>query len=228
MLAVDLASINEGLWERLDIGTFPFDGTRHVGHRKEALLSLPWAVDKQIAHTMCSHGKSKVGSRDGNMSERHIAHCQESEPASPVSPDETSSCVRLEEPLALPLLARIVIDVLGQLNIPHHSRRKPPMSTQNASNTFDPTRYIIRRIGLTHWARGGLRCTRCASLESQSPVPCLLDVSPPDAGMITRRTIQISRDGTAKRVDFDVVMVFETEEEAKCFAEKEGIVDLEL
>jgi hypothetical protein len=102
------------------------------------------------------------------------------------------------------------------------------MSTTDASNGYDPTRYIIRRIGLTHCARGRARCQRCAALESQPAVPCLLDVSPPDAGLVTRRITQISRDGDVKWVEFDVAMVFETEEEAKEFAEKEGIVDVEL
>jgi hypothetical protein len=43
-------------------------------------------------------------------------------------------------------------------------------------------RYIIRRIRLAHCKRGPDRCDKCEEMEAERI--CLLDIAPPDAGMV--------------------------------------------
>jgi len=53
---------------------------------------------------------------------------------------------------------------------------------------------------------------------------CLLDICPPDQGKIQRRVIQVSREGEKVWREFDIVKIFESQEEAEKYAEENEIV----
>lgn len=53
--------------------------------------------------------------------------------------------------------------------------------------------------------------------------PCLLDIAPPDQGLAQRRVIQVEVDGELAWREFDVVRIFDDEQEARAYAEQEGI-----
>jgi len=57
---------------------------------------------------------------------------------------------------------------------------------------------------------------------------CLLDICPPDQGMMQRRIIQLNRDGEETWREFDIVQIFESEEEAEAYAGENGITDIEI
>jgi hypothetical protein len=84
-------------------------------------------------------------------------------------------------------------------------------------------RHIIRRIAMAHCKRGPARCEKCRAMDTTKL--CLLDVDPPDAGMIQRRVIEIGTGDAKEFREFDVARVFETDEEAKRYAAEHGIAD---
>jgi hypothetical protein len=55
---------------------------------------------------------------------------------------------------------------------------------------------------------------------------CLLDICPPRVGEIQRRVIQVNMEGETVWREFDIVRVFESEEEAKEYANKNAIEDV--
>jgi hypothetical protein len=58
--------------------------------------------------------------------------------------------------------------------------------------------------------------------------PCLLDVCPPDAGMMQRRIIQVVKEGEETWCEFDVVRAFADEQEALEYARANGVEDVQL
>lgn len=83
-------------------------------------------------------------------------------------------------------------------------------------------RYIIRKVGLAHCKRGPSRCEKCREMNIERI--CLLDICPPDQGKIQRRVIQVSREGEKVWREFDIVKIFESQEEAEKYAEENEIV----
>jgi hypothetical protein len=57
---------------------------------------------------------------------------------------------------------------------------------------------------------------------------CLLDVCPPNQGEIQRRVIQVNAEGVAVWREFDIVRTFDSEQEAREYAGRHGIEDIEL
>ncbi len=86
--------------------------------------------------------------------------------------------------------------------------------------------YLIRRLRLAHCARGPQWCEKCREMDRQ--VPALLDIDPPNYGLLARRTIEVEWEGARVWREFDVVRTFETEEEARAHAAQHGIDDVEL
>lgn len=86
--------------------------------------------------------------------------------------------------------------------------------------------HIIRRIRLAHCKRGPALCAECRAMDVERI--CLLDVDPPDAGLLQRRVIEIEVDGQPVWREFDVVRTFQDAEEAGRYAEEEGIRDVVL
>jgi hypothetical protein len=58
--------------------------------------------------------------------------------------------------------------------------------------------------------------------------PCLLDICPADAGLMQRRVIQVEVEGDVMWREFDVLKVFEDEQEARAYARERGITDVQL
>jgi hypothetical protein len=57
---------------------------------------------------------------------------------------------------------------------------------------------------------------------------CLLDICPPRVGEIQRRVIQVNVEGEEVWREFDIVRAFESEEEAREYASRNGIKDMEF
>lgn len=85
---------------------------------------------------------------------------------------------------------------------------------------------IIRRIRLAHCARGPLICPKCREMDREEI--CLLDICPPDRGLVTRRVIPVGAEGEEVWHEFDIVQVFASEKEARAYADAHGIEDVEL
>jgi len=79
----------------------------------------------------------------------------------------------------------------------------------------------IKKIRLAHCKKGPLLCAQCREMDVERW--CLLDMSPPDQGRVQRRVIQVQVDGRLEWREFEVVRVFDDEQEARAWAEKEGI-----
>ncbi len=88
------------------------------------------------------------------------------------------------------------------------------------------TRYIIRRIRVAHCKRGPELCARCREMDSEKI--CLMDICPPNPGQEQRRVIEVTVNGESTWHEYDVVRVFDSEQEAKEFATRERIEDIEL
>lgn len=88
------------------------------------------------------------------------------------------------------------------------------------------SRYIIKRMRLAHCKRGPAICEKCREMDVERI--CLLDISPPDQGMVQRRVIQVNVDGQEEWREFDIVRAFDSEEEARAYASENGIRDVEL
>lgn len=88
------------------------------------------------------------------------------------------------------------------------------------------SRHIIRRIRLAHCKRGPSICDKCREMDAEKI--CLLDICPPNVGEIQRRVIQVNVEGEAVWREFDIVRVFDSEEEAKEYAARNAIEDIEF
>lgn len=87
-------------------------------------------------------------------------------------------------------------------------------------------RYIIRKMRLAHCKRGPQICEQCRQMDEERI--CLLDICPPDAGMSQRRVIQVRKGGQETWREFDIVKVFESEHEARRYAQSKNIADVEI
>jgi hypothetical protein len=86
--------------------------------------------------------------------------------------------------------------------------------------------HIIRWIRMAHCKRGPARCEKCREMDVERP--CLLDICPPEGGLMQRRLIEVEVEGEVVWREFDVVKVFEDEEVARAYAGERGITDVEL
>jgi hypothetical protein len=88
------------------------------------------------------------------------------------------------------------------------------------------SRTIIRKIRFAHCKRGPATCETCQETDVERL--CLLAVYPPEAGMIQRRLIQVQVDGEGVWQAFEVLRVFEDEQEASAYAQENEIGDVQL
>lgn len=86
------------------------------------------------------------------------------------------------------------------------------------------SRYIIRKIRLAHCKRGPDRCEKCREMDIEKI--CLLDICPPHMGEIQRRVLQVKLGDEEVWREFDVVRAFESEEDARAYAEQYAIEDV--
>ena len=86
--------------------------------------------------------------------------------------------------------------------------------------------HVIRKMRLAHCKRGPAVCEKCKEMDEERI--CLLDVCPADAGLMQRRVIQLTVDGEEVWREFDIVRVFDDEEEARKYARENGVGDVEL
>lgn len=88
------------------------------------------------------------------------------------------------------------------------------------------TRHIIRRIRLAHCARGPERCEKCREMDREAP--CLLDIDPPNLGLAARRVLPVTLDGETAWREFDVVRIFDDDDDARAYAAQYAVTDVEL
>ena len=88
------------------------------------------------------------------------------------------------------------------------------------------SRHIIRKIRLAHCKRGPSICEECREMDTEKI--CLLDICPPHQGEIQRRVIQVTRGGETTWCEFDIVRTFESQEEARKYADENAIQDVEF
>ena len=88
------------------------------------------------------------------------------------------------------------------------------------------SRYVIRKMRLAHCKRGPSLCEKCREMDVEKL--CLLDICPSNMGMMQRRVIEVEYEGEMTWREFDIVKTFETEEEAREYAEANGIGDVEI
>ena len=86
--------------------------------------------------------------------------------------------------------------------------------------------YIIRKIRLAHCKKGPSLCAKCREMDVDKV--CLLDIDPPRPGEVQRRVIQVDMEGQTVWREFDVARMFEDENEAKEYANQNGIEDVEF
>ena len=81
--------------------------------------------------------------------------------------------------------------------------------------------HIIREIRLTHCKRGPSICEKCREMDLEKI--CLLDICPPGMGDLQRCVIQVNVGGEEVWREFDIVRAFESEAEARAYADENGI-----
>ena len=86
--------------------------------------------------------------------------------------------------------------------------------------------YIIRKMRLAHCKRGPSICEKCREMDEEKI--CLLDICPPDQGMVQRRVIEVRRGDERTWREFDILRAFESEQEAREYAEQHGVNDIIL
>ncbi len=106
----------------------------------------------------------------------------------------------------------------------------PEQSTEPASDTAKERKpmsnHIIRLIAVSHCKRGPDHCAKCRAMGG--PRICLLDIAPPDQGMVQRRVIELEIDGERVWREFDVIRIFAGEAEARAYAAANGVADIDL
>ncbi len=85
---------------------------------------------------------------------------------------------------------------------------------------------IIRLIPMSHCKRGPQACEQCRAMGG--PRICLLDIDPPDPGMVQRRVIELLIDGERVWREFEIIRTFAAEAEARDWAAAHGITDIDL
>jgi len=88
------------------------------------------------------------------------------------------------------------------------------------------SRYIIRSTRLAHCKRGPELCERCREMDVERI--CLLDIEPSDRGMVQRRVIEVASGAERLWREYDIVRVFDSEDEARDYAEANRIEDVDL
>jgi hypothetical protein len=88
------------------------------------------------------------------------------------------------------------------------------------------SRYIIRKIRIAHCKKGPSVCDKCREMDAERI--CLLDICPSREGEIQRRVIQVNIGGEKVWREFDIVRAFESEEEAREYANRNAIEDVEF
>jgi hypothetical protein len=78
--------------------------------------------------------------------------------------------------------------------------------------------FVVRRIRIAHCKKGPARCDKCREMDAERI--CLLEICP--QGDMQRRVIQI---GDIWQ-EFEVARVFESEEDARAYADEHGIQDV--
>ena len=89
-------------------------------------------------------------------------------------------------------------------------------------NSVEAPRHIIRILHTAHCKRGPQRCEKCREMNVEQI--CLLDINPPDAGLMQRRVIQVGDSWH----EFDVVKVFDGADEARAYAAEHHVIDIQL
>jgi hypothetical protein len=93
----------------------------------------------------------------------------------------------------------------------------------SASSVRGPECLAIRVLRPLHCARGAKACAKCKEAQSKPALPKLLDVCP--HGDVARPTIETAGKGFRA---YEVLQVFPDVAEAKAFAEKHGLTDVQL
>ena len=86
--------------------------------------------------------------------------------------------------------------------------------------------FIIRSIRMAHCKRGPLVCRQCR--EEDVEKICLLETYPPGSGDAQRRMIDVEVDGKTVWREYDVVRTFDSEQEARDYAEENSIQSVTL
>jgi hypothetical protein len=95
-----------------------------------------------------------------------------------------------------------------------------------AQSIRGPACLAIRTLPASHCARGPQRCAQCKAAAAQPPLPRLLDLCP--WGDAARPTVEIARDGKKSRAAYDVLRSFVDVAEARAFAARHRLTDVEL
>jgi len=87
-------------------------------------------------------------------------------------------------------------------------------------------KFVIRRIRQAHCAKGPARWAQCREMDREAIA--LLEIDPPQQGLLARRVLPVSGEGQQVWREFDMVRLFASEEEARAYAHQHGIADVEL
>lgn len=99
-----------------------------------------------------------------------------------------------------------------------------PAASSSVAVSWQPGRHLIRRMSLPHCKRGPMRCPKCKAGEGKI-VFCLIDIDPPQQGMVQRPVTEMTIEGKKVYKEYDVIKVFEVETEARACAEKHKLTD---
>ena len=83
-------------------------------------------------------------------------------------------------------------------------------------------KYIVKKMAKIHCARGPKRCKKCEEYAKEKQY-ALLDTNPTENPQATRPVIGLKIDGEDVWVPFDVIAYFDKLEEARAYAEKNGM-----
>ena len=87
----------------------------------------------------------------------------------------------------------------------------------------DVKNQVIRAMRQLHCKRGPARCEQCRAGTATAIM--LLDIAPPNPGLVQRPVIEVIRDGQSQWCEYDVLRCFADEAEARAYAAANGIVD---
>ena len=86
--------------------------------------------------------------------------------------------------------------------------------------------FLIKLIRIAHCKRGPDICEKCREMDGERI--CLLEVFPTGSGMAQRRVTELNRGGKKEWLEFEVVRVFDSRDEAEEYARQNQIKDVEL
>lgn len=128
---------------------------------------------------------------------------------------------RFGESMPLP-----VPDAASNFNVHAVHERVEGEGPHGAQSVRGPDCLVIRILKPLHCARGPQRCEKCKAAEASPAVPKLLDVCP--WGEVARPIIELKRGGETQYRPYDVMRSFADAAEARAFAQKHGLTDVEL